>query len=181
MERLYLGIDIGSTTFKAVLMNDRGKVRQTLYQRTKPVDAGRVRCAGVCAKCGACNFGRLRQTVDKFLLDAGLTGLEQITCTVVTGSQIVEDTADFVPYDFRVSEVTAHVAGARHYYPDCKAILDVGGQDSKAMVFNDAMRMWNYKMSGICAAGTGAFLDSVAAKLNVPINQQYDLELSDFL
>lgn len=77
--------------------------------------------------------------------------MEQIDCTVVTGSQIVEDTADFVPYDFRVSEVTAHVAGARHYYPDCKAILDVGGQDSKAMVFNDRMKMWNYKMSGICA------------------------------
>ena len=119
MEKLYLGIDIGSTTFKAVLMNERGKVRQTLYQRTPPVDTGRVRCAGVCAKCGACNFGQLRQTVDRFLLDAGLTGMEQIDCTVVTGSQIVEDTADFVPYDFRVSEVTAHVAGARHYYPDC--------------------------------------------------------------
>ena len=174
MEKLYLGIDIGSTTFKAVLMNERGKVRQTLYQRTKPVDTGRVRCAGVCAKCGACNFGQLRQTVDRFLLDAGLTGMEQIDCTVVTGSQIVEDTADFVPYDFRVSEVTAHVAGARHYYPDCKAILDVGGQDSKAMVFNDRMKMWNYKMSGICAAGTGAFLDSVAVKLNVPVEEMAD-------
>ena len=92
----------------------------------------------------------------------------------MTGSQIVEDTADFVPYDFRVSEVTAHVAGARHYYPDCKAILDVGGQDSKAMVFNDRMKMWNYKMSGICAAGTGAFLDSVAVKLNVPVEEMAD-------
>ena len=171
MEKLYLGIDIGSTTFKAVLMNERGKVRQTLYQRTRPVDTGRVRCSGVCSRCGACNFGQLRQTVDKFLLDAGLRGLEDIACTVVTGSQIVEDTHDFLPYDFRVSEVTAHVAGARHYYPDCKAILDVGGQDSKAMVFNDRMKMWNYKMSGICAAGTGAFLDSVAAKLNVPIEE----------
>ncbi len=171
MEKMYLGIDIGSTTFKAVLLNERGKVRQTLYQRTRPVDTGRVRCSGVCAKCGACNFGRLRQTVDKFLLDAGLTGLGDISCTVVTGSQIVEDTADFVPYDFRVSEVTAHVAGARHYHPECKAILDVGGQDSKAMVFNDRMQMWNYKMSGICAAGTGAFLDSVAVKLNVPVEE----------
>lgn len=174
MEKLYLGIDIGSTTFKAVLMNDRGKVRQTLYQRTKPIDTGRVRCAGVCAKCGACNFGQLRQTVDRFLLDAGLTGMEQIDCTVVTGSQIVEDTADFVPYDFRVSEVTAHVAGARHYYSDCRAILDVGGQDSKAMVFNERMKMWNSKMSGICAAGTGAFLDSVAQKLNVPVEEMAD-------
>ena len=174
MEKLYLGIDIGSTTFKAVLMNERGKVRQTIYQRTRPADTGRVRCSGICSKCGACNFGQLRQTVDKFLQDAGVPGLDRITCTVVTGSQIVEDTADFIPYDFRISEVTAHVAGARHYHPECKAILDVGGQDSKAMVFNEHMNMWNYKMSGICAAGTGAFLDSVAAKLDVPIDKMAD-------
>ncbi|MDD3885237.1 MAG: 2-hydroxyacyl-CoA dehydratase [Victivallaceae bacterium] len=174
MEKTYLGVDIGSTTFKAVLMNDRGKVRHYIYQRTKPVDTGRVRCAGVCSKCGACNFGQLRQTVDKFLQDAGVASLSDVACTVVTGSQIVSDTADFLPYDFRVSEVTAHVAGARCYYPDVKAILDVGGQDSKAMVFNDNMRMWNYKMSGICAAGTGAFLDSVAAKLNVPVEEMAD-------
>ena len=71
MEALFLGIDIGSTTFKAVLMNERGKIRQALYRRTKPVDSGRVRCTGVCAKCGACNFGQLRQTVDKDIkLDA---------------------------------------------------------------------------------------------------------------
>lgn len=174
MENLFLGIDIGSTTFKAVLLNERGQVRQALYQRTRPVDTGRVRCSGVCAKCGACNFGQLRQTIDKFLADAEVKGLGEITCTVVTGSQIVEDTHDFVPYDFQVSEVTAHVAGARHYYPNCKAILDVGGQDSKAMVFNEKMNMWNYKMSGICAAGTGAFLDSVAAKLNVPVEEMAD-------
>lgn len=171
MEKLYLGIDIGSTTFKAALINSRGRIRETLYRRTKPVDSGRVRCSGICNKCGACNFGQLSQTVEEFLTNSGLSGFKDIACTVVTGSQIVEDTREFLPYDFRVSEVTAHVAGARHFYPDCKAILDVGGQDSKAMVFRDSMQMWNYKMSGICAAGTGAFLDSVAAKLNVPVEQ----------
>ncbi len=169
MEKLYLGIDVGSTTFKAVLLTEKGKVRESLYQRTRPVDSGRIRCTGICGKCGACNFGQLRQTVDSFLAHAGVDSLAEIACTVVTGSQIVDDTRDFLPYDFQVSEVSAHVAGARHYHPDCEAILDVGGQDSKAMIFNRDMRMWNYKMSGICAAGTGAFLDSVAAKLNIPI------------
>ncbi len=173
-EKLYLGIDIGSTTFKAVLMNDSGKVQHTVYQRTRPVESGRVRCSGACSKCGACNFGALRQTVDKFLNDAGVSSLEEISCTVVTGSQIVEDTGDFLPFDFQVSEVTAHVAGASHYYPECKAILDVGGQDSKAMIYSENMQMWNSKMSGICAAGTGAFLDSVAAKLNVPVEEMSD-------
>ncbi len=174
MDNLYLGIDVGSTTFKAVLMTANGKVKHSVYRRTRPVDTGRVRCSGVCARCGSCNLGHLRKTVDVFLSEAGVSDLNDITCTVVTGSQIVEDTHDFLPYDFRVSEVTAHVAGARHYYPNCHAILDVGGQDSKAMVYNAKMQMWNYKMSGICAAGTGAFLDSVALKLGVPVEEMAD-------
>jgi activator of 2-hydroxyglutaryl-CoA dehydratase/benzoyl-CoA reductase/2-hydroxyglutaryl-CoA dehydratase subunit BcrC/BadD/HgdB len=174
MENLYLGIDIGSTTFKAVLMTAKGKVKHSTYQRTRPVDNGRVKCSGQCARCGACNFGALRKTVDTFLAEAGVAALADVACTVVTGSQIVEDTRDFLPYDFQVSEVSAHVAGARHYHPDCRAILDVGGQDSKAMVFSPQMRMWNYKMSGICAAGTGAFLDSVAVKLGIPVEELAD-------
>ncbi len=171
MENLYLGIDIGSTTLKLVLLNETGKILNSLYQRTKPADSGRVRCSGSCNRCGACNFGQLRQTVDRFLKDCGIDSLSSISCTGVTGSQIVEDTHDFIPYDFKISEVAAHVAGARRFYPECEAILDVGGQDSKAMVFNRETNMWNCKMSGICAAGTGAFLDSVAIKLNVPIEE----------
>ena len=174
MEKLYLGIDIGSTTLKAVLLTGRGKVKHSLYQRTRPVGSGKIRCSGACSRCGACNFGALRQTIDDFLAEAGVDGFDKISCTVVTGSQIIEDTKRFIPYDFRVSEVSAHVAGARRYYPDCRAILDVGGQDSKAMIYNPKMHMWNSKMSGICAAGTGAFLDSVAGKLNIPVEEMAD-------
>ncbi len=169
----YLGVDLGSTTLKAVIINDQGKVRHSLYQRTKTVDSGRLTCSGICHRCGACNLGATKKNIESFLADAGLS-FDNLECTVVTGSQIVEDTARFIPYDFRVSEVSAHVAGARHYYPDCKAILDVGGQDSKAMIYNEKMQMWNSKMSGICAAGTGAFLDSVASKLNVPVEEMAD-------
>ena len=98
---------------------------------------------------------------------------------------MVDDLSRFVRFDTFVSEVSAHIAAASHYYPDCRAVLDVGGQDSKAMLFDDAMKIWVAKMSGICAAGTGAFLDSVAAKLSVPVEEManhvnYDstLELS---
>lgn len=170
MERHYLGIDVGSTTFKAVLMAPDGRVSHSIYLRTKPVESGRITCSGRCNECGACNLGALKKTVADFLAGAGLS-FEDVACTVVTGSQIVEETKRFIPYDFQVSEVSAHVAGALHYYPDCKAILDVGGQDSKAMIYNDEMGMWTSKMSGICAAGTGAFLDSVALKLGIPVEE----------
>ena len=174
MESLFLGIDIGSTTLKAVLSDAKGKVLHTLYTRTKAMESGsKISCSGRCVECGKCNLGSVKKTISDFLAGAGAV-YDDIDCTVVTGSQIVDDTQRFIEYDFKVSEVSAHVAGAKHYYSGSKAILDVGGQDSKAMVYSEDMVMWTSKMSGICAAGTGAFLDSVAAKLNIPVDEMAD-------
>ena len=180
-KHFFLGIDIGSTTFKAVLLTPKGKVHHTVYTRTKPMPDAVLSCSGQCNKCGRCNLGAISQIVDDFLASAGVDRNE-VVCTVTTGSQIVEGLEKFLEYDAYVSEVSAHVAGAKHYYPDVKCILDVGGQDSKAMLFDEDMQMWMSKMSGICAAGTGAFLDSVAAKLNVPVEDMdekvnYDSQL----
>jgi predicted CoA-substrate-specific enzyme activase len=170
MNNNFLGVDIGSTTLKAVLLSHDLKVLHSLYQRTKPSKAKPDNCSGRCFVCGVCNMGALKNTIAKFLSEVNVQP-EDIACTVVTGSQIIEGTGDFIKYDFKVSEVSAHVAGATHFYPECKAVLDVGGQDSKAMIYSENMRMWTSKMSGICAAGTGAFLDSVAVKLAVPVEE----------
>jgi len=139
---------------------------------------------GACRVCGRCNLGAVAKTLSDFLAQAG-TGPDQVAHTVVTGSQAVDDLSRFLPFDTVVSEVSAHIAAASHDYPDCRAVLDVGGQDSKAMLLDDIMKIWVSKMSGICAAGTGAFLDSVAARLSVPVeemadyvNYQSSLELS---
>lgn len=169
-EKLYLGIDIGSTTYKAVILSQGGKVLATTYQRTQPVDSGRLACTGRCSGCGNCSMGAVRKTTDDFLKKAGFTFKDMAT-TVVTGSQIVDDTNRFIPFDFQVSEVSAHVAGAKFFYPDVDAIIDCGGQDSKCMVFNPKMDLWTSMMSGVCAAGTGSYLDSVAAKLGVPVEE----------
>ena len=183
-KKTFLGVDIGSTTIKAVLLTEEGKVMHSMYQRTVPKKDAKLACTGRCSNCGQCNVGALSKTIVDFLASVGKTQ-EDIACTVVTGSQVVDELHRFLKFDHFVSEVTAHVSGARHYYPECKAILDVGGQDSKAMLYNPEMNIWTSKMSGICAAGTGAFLDSVSAKLNVPItemaqkcNFDSDLEVS---
>ena len=108
--KYYLGIDIGSTTFKAVVITDKGRVVHTIYQRTKPVDSGQLSCTGRCTSCGRCNMGALKKTLATFFSEAGLntgniacettadaaksvsdSGITagDIACTVVTGSQIV--------------------------------------------------------------------------------------------
>jgi predicted CoA-substrate-specific enzyme activase len=174
MQKKYLGIDIGSTTFKAVLLSENGKVERTVYKRTTPVESGKIACTGRCSGCGACGGGASRRLALEFLKIAGLSSFSDIAAVVVTGSQIVEDTRRFIPFDFQVSEVTAHVAGAKFLHPDVDAIIDCGGQDSKCMVYNPTMKLWTSMMSGVCAAGTGSFLDSVAAKLGVKVEDVAD-------
>ena len=173
-KRRYLGIDIGSTTFKAVLLAEDGKVERTVYKRTAPVESGKVSCTGRCSGCGACGGGAARRLALEFLKVAGIKSFSDLAAVVVTGSQIVEDTRRFIPFDFQVSEVTAHVAGAKFLHPDVDAIIDCGGQDSKCMVYNPTMKLWTSMMSGVCAAGTGSFLDSVAAKLGVKVEDVAD-------
>ena len=172
-KKLYLGIDIGSTTFKAVLLSEDGKVERTVYKRTQPVESGKVACTGRCNGCGRCSGGAVKRLTMEFLKVAGVT-FDDLSALVVTGSQIVEDTRKFIPFDFQVSEVTAHVEGAKFLHPDVDAIIDCGGQDSKCMVYNPPMKLWTSMMSGVCAAGTGSFLDSVAAKLGVKIEDVAD-------
>lgn len=178
MERYYLGIDLGSTTLKCAVMKMNGEVLSTLYKRTKPATEKLVNCSSRCSECGTCSLGSVRKNVHDFIKKSGIS-YSDIERTVVTGSQIGEDSKEFIYYDHYVSEVSAHISGTSFFYPDCKAILDVGGQDSKAMIFNEDMQMWTSKMSGICAAGTGAFLDSVSSKINIPVeslseNADYD-------
>ena len=103
MEKNYfLGIDIGSTTLKAVLLTRKGKVHHTLYRRTRALPDALLSCSGLCHRCGACNFGALTKTVDEFLATAG-TGRKDIAATVVTGSQIVDELKRFLEYDAYVS------------------------------------------------------------------------------
>ncbi|MBO7720879.1 MAG: 2-hydroxyacyl-CoA dehydratase [Kiritimatiellae bacterium] len=153
-----------------MLLSSGGSVVASVYQRTQPVDSGRLACTGRCGGCGRCSMGAVKKTTDDFIQSSGVSPAG-IAATVVTGSQIVEDTGRFIRYDRQVSEVSAHVAGARHFYPDVDAIIDCGGQDSKCMVYNPGMGMWTSMMSGVCAAGTGSYLDSVAAKLGVPVEE----------
>ena len=76
VKKKYLGIDIGSTTFKAVVMTEDGEILKTTYQRTQPVDSGRLACTGRCSGCGNCSMGAVKRTTDDFLTSAGLKAEE---------------------------------------------------------------------------------------------------------
>jgi predicted CoA-substrate-specific enzyme activase len=68
-----------------------------------------------------------------------------------------------------VTEITAHAEGARAIFPETRTIVDIGGQDSKAISLNEQGQVANFLMNDKCAAGTGRFLEVMARVLHVRI------------
>jgi predicted CoA-substrate-specific enzyme activase len=70
-----------------------------------------------------------------------------------------------------VTEIKAYAVGARALFPHVRTILDVGGQDSKAIALNDNGRISKFEMNDRCAAGTGKFLEIMARSLGYTIDE----------
>lgn len=70
-----------------------------------------------------------------------------------------------------ITEIKAHSLGARYFFPLCRTVIDVGGQDSKVIVLNESGRVIQFQMNDKCAAGTGRFLEIMAASLGFSLNE----------
>jgi predicted CoA-substrate-specific enzyme activase len=83
-----------------------------------------------------------------------------------------------VPFaDGQVTEVTCHARGVFHLFPRARTIIDIGGQDSKAIQLDSDGKIANFAMNDKCAAGTGRFLEAVAESLAVDLNELGKLSL----
>ncbi|MFC1838690.1 acyl-CoA dehydratase activase [Thermodesulfobacteriota bacterium] len=67
------------------------------------------------------------------------------------------------------TEIGCHAKGAYHYFPRAMTVIDIGGQDNKIIKLDDEGRRTNFKMNRKCAAGTGAFLEEMSARLEIPL------------
>ncbi len=70
-----------------------------------------------------------------------------------------------------VTEIKAHAAGARHLFPEARTVLDIGGQDTKAIRLGPGGRVAKFEMNDRCAAGTGKFLEHLATVFQVPVEE----------
>jgi len=68
-----------------------------------------------------------------------------------------------------VTEIGCHAKGCHHYFPFAITIIDIGGQDNKIIKIDDSGKRSSFKMNRKCAAGTGAFLEEMSARLDVPL------------
>lgn len=73
------------------------------------------------------------------------------------------------------TEISCHAKGAYYYFPFSTTIIDIGGQDNKIIKVDESGRRTSFKMNRKCAAGTGAFLEEMAARLDVPLEQMDQL------
>lgn len=155
---LYLGIDVGSTTVKAVVLDD--KAEQNLYSVYLRHNA------------------RQTETVLQILLELErLFPLQPFQIAVCgSGGKPIAETLK-VPY---IQEVVANAAIVCHQYPQVRTAIELGGQDAKVIFFhtkNSAGQsiVSDMRMNGSCAGGTGAFIDEIASLLNVPVEEFSEL------
>lgn len=144
-----MGIDSGSTSTNAVIMDQDRKIKAFSVVRTG-------------AKSGVSAERALNDVLEK----AGLTR-EDISWIVSTGYGRVS--IEFA--DENVTEISCHGKGAHYFNPKIRTILDIGGQDSKAIRLNENGEVKDFVMNDKCAAGTGRFLEMIARTLEVSLDE----------
>ena len=144
-----LGIDSGSTSTNAVILDKNKKL-----------------VSFISVKTGARCIDSANSALIKVLKKANLTK-DNINTIVATGYG--RDSIDFA--DKKVTEISCHAKGAHFLNKKIKTIIDVGGQDSKAIRIDNTGKVINFAMNDKCAAGTGKFLEVSAKTLETPINE----------
>ncbi|MCH7667991.1 MAG: 2-hydroxyglutaryl-CoA dehydratase [Acidobacteria bacterium] len=143
------GVDVGSTQTKAVIVDEDG----TIVGRSL-IDTG----ANV-----------IKAAEDSFLTALEEHGIDEEEVEYVVGTGYGRYRVTFG--NTQVTEISCHGRGAVHLFPNTRTVVDMGGQDTKAISVNAAGEIIDFCMNDKCAAGTGRFLGAAAAALDIPIDE----------
>jgi len=147
------GIDIGSTMTKVVIMDE--EIVASLIVATSPEQR------------------KLANRVMEHALSRAKISYDQISCLVATGYGRIN-----VPFaDKQITEISCHARGVNYLLPSVRTIVDIGGQDCKAIRVKDG-RVTDFVMNDKCAAGTGRFIEVIADALGVDLENMGRLSLS---
>lgn len=156
----FLGIDVGSISTKAVIIDENNAILAQEYIWTEGNPIGAVRNLLVL----------LEKQFDQAayqIVGVGATGSARRLVGAMVGATVVKN------------EITAHAVGTTTFHPDVRTILEIGGQDSKIILVENGIAV-DYAMNTLCAAGTGAFLSSQARRLGIEVEEmgRYALQSS---
>lgn len=135
----YAGIDIGSRSIELVVI-ENGEIKE------------------------------MKQTATGFdPVDAARKTIEGVDYDEITATGYGRNLFEISFEGETVTEIKAHAKGARYIFPDAVTVLDIGGQDSKAIQMNSDGKVVKFEMNDRCAAGTGKFLEIMATSLGFSI------------
>jgi predicted CoA-substrate-specific enzyme activase len=148
----FAGVDIGSTMTKVVIMN--GEILASVIGPTGP------------------EHRKLANRVMEEALNKAKLSFKEITYVVATGYGRIN-----VPFaDKQITEISCHARGVSYLLPEVRTVIDIGGQDSKAIKLAGG-RAVDFVMNDKCAAGTGRFLEVTAESLGVKLEDMGKLSL----
>ena len=150
-----LGVDSGSLTAKAVIMDGNRKIVSHKVVQLEFVSEKAVKLA-----------------VEKALAAAGL---ELCDLAYIVSTGYGRRKLSFASK--AITEISCHAKGAHYVFPDAKTVIDIGGQDSKVISIDSSGNVQNFAMNDTCAAGTGQFLQVMARALGVRLTKIGELSL----
>ncbi|MDY6834960.1 MAG: acyl-CoA dehydratase activase [Chloroflexota bacterium] len=147
------GVDVGSVCTKAVLLDDDLHIISHSILRS-----------------GSLFEGAAEDSLNEALRLSGLNRGD-IAYTIATGYGRIR-----VPFaDAQITEITCHARGAHSMFPEVRTVVDIGGQDSKAISLGQEGTVSSFVMNDKCAAGTGRFLEVMAGVLDVELDEMADV------
>jgi predicted CoA-substrate-specific enzyme activase len=155
----YIGVDIGSISTKGVVIDANRNIiaRSYLWTEGNPVDAAKRVISELESQLIKASTEGGEGAGSRYRISGvGTTGSARRLVGAMLGACVVKN------------EITAHAVGTTHLHPDVRTILEIGGQDSKIILVEGGIAT-DYAMNTLCAAGTGSFLSSQAARLGVAV------------
>ena len=149
MKQIYMGLDVGSSMSKGVVINEQNEIVVKYMTKT------------------GYDFSKAAEEIKDNMLQRIGRELKDVSCIVSSGYG--RKNVEFA--DFFKTEISCHAKGAFHYFQNKAKIVDIGGQDNKIIDVDKNGNILNFKMNRKCAAGTGAFIEETANRLGVEIGE----------
>lgn len=147
---LWLGMDAGSTTLKALLMDGKGRILTSRYERNR---------GDLLQRAGTMISSLYDEMPEgSWIAGAGVTGY---------GEGLLQKAFHF---DMGEVETMAHLTASRHFCPDVTVLLDIGGQDMKYMELKKG-KITRISLNGSCASGCGSFLETFAESMGLSMEE----------
>ena len=155
-EIFFVGIDVGTSYVKSVVIDNNKEILSSFVKRT-----------------GTSIENSSNIALEEVISSASLSraSIKHITATGYGKNKVIFS-------DTNKTEISCHAKGAYHYFPKKITVIDIGGQDTKVIKLDEKGKIIRFKMNRKCAAGTGAFIEEIAYRLDLPLKELNNLAVN---